>query len=80
MYKKYSPEEKLRFIKKSEAGGSIAAICREAGVSRTIFYRWVKQYKEAGEKGPKTLVTTDLGGQSTSAPIPSVRNASSLLP
>jgi len=42
-----SPEEKLELIKRVESGEEVADVCREAGISRTIFYRWKKRYEQA---------------------------------
>jgi len=42
-----SPQEKLGLIKRVEAGEEVADVCREAGISRTIFYRWKKRYERA---------------------------------
>lgn len=41
------PSVKFKIIDRFEAGEKISVLCKEAGVSRTIFYRWFKQYRDA---------------------------------
>src|SRR6266852_748652 len=40
-----SSTQKLKLIKRFLAGERISLLCREVGISRTIFYRWIKVYK-----------------------------------
>lgn len=47
-YNILSENEKLLFIKRFEKGEKIAPLSREASVSRTIFYTWIRKYKENG--------------------------------
>ena len=47
MYKRLSKEEKIGLIKRVlRRRGKIAAVCKEAGVSRTVFYKWLEAYRE----------------------------------
>lgn len=50
IYKPVSVIQKLRMLELYENGGVVAKICREAGVSRTIFYRWLKSYRASSAK------------------------------
>ncbi|MFC1727722.1 helix-turn-helix domain-containing protein, partial [Patescibacteria group bacterium] len=59
---KYSPRlssnEKIKLIKRVKAGESVVKVCREVGISRTIFYRWQKKYEQAASRTkPKALVS-----------------------
>jgi cellulose synthase/poly-beta-1,6-N-acetylglucosamine synthase-like glycosyltransferase/transposase-like protein len=45
MYKRLSKEEKEQIIKRVLNGEKVASICREVGISREIFYQWLKAYK-----------------------------------
>lgn len=41
----YSQEQKSAFLRQAEIGEtSISALCREAGITETTFYRWRTQY------------------------------------
>jgi transposase len=49
--KKYSTEEKLRIILEGMRGEeSIAALCRREGVNPNVYYRWSKDFLEAGKQ------------------------------
>ncbi len=49
--KKYSSEEKIRIILDGLRGeDSIAEICRREGVNPNMYYRWSKDFLEAGKK------------------------------
>ncbi|MBU0618691.1 glycosyltransferase, partial [Patescibacteria group bacterium] len=39
--------DKLTMIRRFEAGEKIAHICREFGISRTAFYKWLNRYQQA---------------------------------
>ena len=43
-YLKLTSEEKINLINRSLEGEYVSKICKEAGISRTIFYRWLKEY------------------------------------
>jgi len=56
--KRLSVEEKASLIKRVEAGESVVKVCRQAGISRTVFYQWRKKYQEAAPRAKKkTLVS-----------------------
>ena len=49
--KKYNSEEKIRIVLEGMRGEeSIAAICRREGISPNLYYRWSKDFFEAGKK------------------------------
>ena len=49
--KKYTAEEKIRIVLDGLRGeDSIAAICRREGISPNLYYRWSKDFLEAGKK------------------------------
>ena len=49
--KKYSSEEKVRIVMEGLRGEeSIAALCRREGIPSNLYYRWSKEFLEAGKK------------------------------
>lgn len=49
--KKYSSEEKIRIILEGLRGEeSISAICRKEGINPNLYYRWGRDFLEAGKK------------------------------
>ena len=49
--KKYSSEEKIQIVLEGLRGEeSISAICRRVGISPNLYYRWSKDFLEAGKK------------------------------
>ena len=49
--KKYSAEEKISIVLEGLRGEeSIAAICRREGINPNLYYRWSKEFLEAGKK------------------------------
>ena len=49
--KKYSAEEKIRIVLEGMRGEeSIATICRKEGINANLYYRWSKDFLEAGKK------------------------------
>jgi len=49
--KKYNAEEKISIVLEGLRGEeSIAAICRREGISPNLYYRWSKEFLEAGKK------------------------------
>ena len=50
-WKKYNAEEKISIILEGLRGEeSIAAICRREGINPNLYYRWSKDFLEAGKK------------------------------
>lgn len=49
--KQYSAEEKIRIVLEGLRGEfSVAEICRREGINTNIYYRWSKEFLEAGKK------------------------------
>ena len=49
--KNYSAEEKIRIVLEGLRGEeSIAEICRIEGINQNLYYRWSKEFLEAGKK------------------------------
>ncbi len=49
--KTYSSEEKIRIIIEGMRGEcSIAELCRQEGISQANYYKWSKDFMEAGKK------------------------------
>lgn len=49
--RKYSTEEKIRIVIEGLRGEeSIAALCRKEGIAQALYYRWSKDFLEAGKK------------------------------
>ena len=49
--KKYSAEEKIRIVLEGLRGEeSIAELCRKEGLNPNVYYRWSKEFMEAGKK------------------------------
>ena len=49
--RQYSAEEKIRIVLEGLRGeDSIAELCRREGINTNIYYRWSKEFLEAGKK------------------------------
>jgi len=49
--KQYSAEEKIRIVVDGLRGeDSIAELCRREGIHQNLYYRWSKEFLEAGKK------------------------------
>ncbi len=49
--KKYSSEEKIKIIIEGIRGETtIAELCRKEGISQALYYRWSKDFMEAGKR------------------------------
>jgi transposase-like protein len=42
---------RLRVIERAQVLGNVSAVCRELGISRTLFYRWRKRLERYGVDG-----------------------------
>ena len=48
---KYSAEDKIRIVLEGLRGeDSIAELCRREGIAQNLYYRWSKDFLEAGKK------------------------------
>lgn len=49
--RQYSSEEKIRIVLEGLRGeDSIAELCRKEGINQNLYYRWSKEFLEAGKK------------------------------
>lgn len=49
--RQYSGEEKIRIVLEGLRGEeSIAELCRREGISQSVYYRWSKEFLEAGKQ------------------------------
>ena len=49
--RKFTPDEKIRVVLEGLRGeSSIAEICRKEGINPNVYYRWSKDFLEAGRK------------------------------
>jgi|TARA_B100001079_G_C16124130_1_gene388357 transposase len=49
--KKYSSEEKIRIVLEGLRGEeSISEICRKEGINTNVYYKWSKDFLEAGKR------------------------------
>jgi transposase len=49
--KRYNAEEKIRIVLEGLKGEtSIAEICRREGINTNVYYKWSKEFLEAGKK------------------------------
>jgi transposase len=48
----HSAEEKIRIVLEGLRGeDSIAELCRKEGINQNLYYRWSKEFLEAGKNG-----------------------------
>ena len=49
--KKYSAEEKIRIVLEGLRGeSSVAELCRKEGINQNLYYKWSKEFLEAGKE------------------------------
>jgi transposase len=49
--RKYSAEEKIRIVLEGLRGeDSVAELCRREGLNQNVYYRWSKEFLEAGKQ------------------------------
>ena len=74
--KHYSAEEKNRIVLAGLRGEeSIASLCRQEGISESLYYSWSKEFLEAG----KRRLAGDTARQATSPEVKDLRSESSAL-
>ena len=74
--KRYSAEEKIRIVLEGLRGeDSIAELCRREGISQNLYYRWSKEFLEAGKK----RLSGDTAREATSGEVTSLRRESGAL-
>ena len=68
--KKYSAEEKIRIVLEGLRGEeSIAELCRREGIAPNMYYKWSKEFLEAG----KARLTGDTKREATSSEVDGLR-------
>ena len=74
--KHYSAEEKIRIVLEGLRGeDSIAELCRREGLNSNVYYRWSKEFLEAGKK----RLAGDTNHEATSSEVNELRTESSAL-
>ena len=69
--RKYSAEEKNRIVLAGLCGEeSIAALCRREGIAESLYYKWSKEFLEAG----KRRLSGDTERQATSPEVKDLRS------
>src|ERR1041384_4513536 len=72
----YSAEEKIRIVLEGLRGeDSIAELCRREGINTNIYYRWSKEFLEAGKK----RLAGDTARAATSDEVKDLRREASAL-
>jgi transposase len=68
--RKYNAEEKIRIVLEGLRGeASIAEVCRREGIAESLYYKWSKEFLEAG----KARLTGDTQRQATSSEVGDLR-------
>ena len=68
--RKYSSDEKIRIVLAGLHGEeSIAALCRREGTAESLYYKWSKEFLEAG----KRRLSGDTERQATSPEVKELR-------
>ncbi len=68
--KRYSSEEKIRIVLEGLRGEySIAELCRREGIAQGLYYKWSKEFLEAGKK----RLSGDTERQATSSEVRDLR-------
>jgi len=58
--RRYSPDEKIRIVMEGIRGDEpVSALCRREGISANIYYKWLKDFMEAGKNRLKGNETRD---------------------
>lgn len=74
--RQYSAEEKIRIVLEGLRGEiSIAEICRREGLNTNVYYRWSKEFLEAGKK----RLTGDTLREADSTEVQSMKNENEAL-
>ncbi len=74
--KHYSAEEKVRIVLTGLRGeDSIAELCRREGINQNLYYRWSKEFLEAGKK----RLAGDTAREATSEEVRSLRREAGAL-
>lgn len=69
--RKHSAEEKIRIVLEGLRGEeSIAELCRHEGIAQSLYYKWSKEFLEAG----KARLAGDTQRQATSSEVSDLRS------
>ena len=69
--RRYSAEEKIRIVLAGLRGEeSIAALCRREGIAESLYYKWSKEFLEAG----KRQLSGDTARQATALEVKELRS------
>src|SRR5215472_327430 len=72
----HSAEEKIRIVLEGLRGeDSIAELCRKEGINQNLYYRWSKEFPEAGKK----RLAGDTARDATSDEVKALRREASAL-
>jgi len=72
----YSAEEKIRIVLEGLRGeDSVAELCRREALNTNVYYRWSKEFLEAGKK----RLAGDIAREATSDEVKNLRAESSAL-
>jgi len=72
----YSAEEKIRIVLEGLRGeDSIAELCRREGINSNVYYRWSKEFLEAGKK----RLSGDTAREATSDEVKQLRSEATSL-
>ena len=72
----YSAEDKIRIVLEGLRGeDSIAELCRREGINSNVYYRWSKEFLEAGKK----RLAGDTVREATTDEVKSLRSEASAL-
>ena len=74
--KRHSSEEKIRIVLEGLRGeDSIAELCRREGINQNLYYRWSKEFLEAGKK----RLAGDMAREATSDEVKGLRKEAVVL-
>jgi transposase len=74
--RQYSAEEKIRIVLEGlRAEHSIAELCRKEGINQNLYYRWSKEFLEAGKK----RLAGDTAREASSDEVKSLRSQAAQL-
>ena len=72
----YSAEDKIRIVLEGLRGeDSIAELCRREGINSNVYYRWSKEFLEAGKK----RLSGDTAREATSDEVKQLRSEATAL-
>jgi len=74
--RQYSAEEKIRIVLDGLRGeDSVAELCRREGINTNVYYRWSKEFLEAGKK----RLAGDTAREATTTEVKGLRSESAAL-